>query len=100
MKLGLEGRNVSKRVSSLGFVIQSSLDCHGMTVDEAISYIDAKLDSLYIVNVRCVEIITGVGTGALLKALPTYFEKSPYVEFYSTSHVERELQGCFIIKLM
>jgi DNA mismatch repair protein MutS2 len=56
-----------------------TIDLHGMRVVEALSAIEAFLDKALMADCGKVEIIHGVGTGALMQAVHDFLKKQSYV---------------------
>jgi DNA mismatch repair protein MutS2 len=57
-----------------------TIDLHGMRVLEALAHIETFLDKALMADCGRVEIIHGVGTGALMQAVHEYLKKQSYVK--------------------
>lgn len=55
------------------------IDLHGMRVHEALAHIETFLDKAMMADCGRVEIIHGVGTGALMQAVHEFLKKQSYV---------------------
>lgn len=58
---------------------QQTIDLHGMRVVEALAHIETFLDKALMADCGKVEIIHGVGTGALMQAVHEFLKKQSYV---------------------
>lgn len=58
------------------------LDLHGLRVEEALRLLSQKLDEAILADVDRVEIVHGLGTGALLAAVHTFLKKQPTVKHF------------------
>lgn len=56
------------------------IDLHGMRVAEALAHIEIFLDKAMMADCGRVEIIHGVGTGALMQAVHDFLKKQSYVK--------------------
>lgn len=56
-----------------------TIDLHGMRVLEALAHIETFLDKAMMADCGRVEIIHGVGTGALMQAVHEFLKKQSYV---------------------
>ena len=56
-----------------------TIDLHGMRVLEALAHIETFLDKALMADCGRVEIIHGVGTGALMQAVHEFLKKQSYV---------------------
>ncbi|MFM8314090.1 MAG: Smr/MutS family protein, partial [Deltaproteobacteria bacterium] len=56
-----------------------TIDLHGMRVAEALTHIETFLDKALMADCGRVEIIHGVGTGALMQAVHEFLKKQSYV---------------------
>ncbi len=68
-----------------------SIDCdvRGLTAEDAIGFIDKFLDDAMMSNVNTVNVIHGLGTGVLKKAIRTHLKGLPYVKnFYPAPAIE------------
>ena len=59
-----------------------SVDLHGMTRDQAVQEIEALLDRALLQNCAQLEIIHGIGSGALQQSVHAYLAKSKHVAKY------------------
>ena len=59
-------------------------DLRGLRVDEALDRLEAALDEASAEGRDRLEVVHGIGTGALRRAVREHLETSPYVERYST----------------
>ena len=66
------------------------IDLHGMRVLEALAYIETFLDKAMMADCGRVEIIHGVGTGALLQAVHAYLKQQSYVKRF---HLDENNSG-------
>lgn len=71
--------SVGKLVTDKSTTIKSEIDVRGLTVDEALEYVDKYLDDAYLSSLGQVSIIHGKGTGALRAAIKTMLKKHPHV---------------------
>ncbi len=78
----------------------SRLDVRGMRADEAIDYVDKKLDSANLRGLNQITIIHGLGTGALKKAIANYLETSPYVAKFRYGNMDEGSEGVVIVDLV
>lgn len=58
------------------------LDLHGMRVEEALRALTQKLDEAILADVERVEIVHGLGTGALLAAVHKFLKEQPTVKHF------------------
>ncbi|MBM4305065.1 MAG: hypothetical protein FJ116_11130 [Deltaproteobacteria bacterium] len=56
-----------------------TIDLHGMRVVEALAHVETFLDKALMADCGRVEIIHGVGTGALMQAVHDFLKKQTYV---------------------
>ncbi|MBR1617720.1 Smr/MutS family protein, partial [bacterium] len=78
----------------------SRLDLRGMRVDEALEYLDNKLDKANLRGLNQITVIHGHGTGALKQAIRRYLENSPYVAKFRTQEFENGDDGTTVVDLM
>jgi DNA mismatch repair protein MutS2 len=57
-----------------------SIDLHGLTVVEALSAVEKRVNDAILADLDRLEIVHGVGTGALLKAVHQYLSGLSVVE--------------------
>lgn len=74
-----EKRDYSKYIADAKGKVKSTIDLHGMRVQEAYDTLDAELEVLTMAGAKDVRIMHGIGTGTLMKAVHEYLEKSPFV---------------------
>lgn len=74
-----EKRDYSKYIADAKGRVKSSIDIHGMRVQEAYDALDAELESLSMAGAEQVRIFHGIGTGTLMRAVHEYLEKCPFV---------------------
>jgi DNA mismatch repair protein MutS2 len=68
------------RADSLEEKPVQTIDLHGMRVHEALAHIETFLDKALMADCGRVEIIHGVGTGALMQAVHEFLKKQSYVK--------------------
>lgn len=61
----------------------ASLDLHGCTADEAISHLEVALDRAITAGVDRLNIIHGIGTGTVKRAVHSYLSRIPVVRRYA-----------------
>ena len=76
------------------------LDLRGMRVDEALQYLDEKLDKANLRGLNQVTVIHGFGTGALKNAVNDYLKTSPYVSKYRYGNETEGRDGVVIVDLV
>lgn len=77
----------------------SRLDLRGMRVEEALDYVDKKLDKANLRGLNQVTIIHGYGTGALKSAIKDYLQNSPYVAKFRYGDETEGRDGVVIVDL-
>ena len=76
-----EGKNQSQRKPTpVTKAAAQKLDLHGMRVEEAMKAIDDALNRAILADVDRIEIVHGVGTGAIRTALHGYLSKLQVIE--------------------
>ncbi len=78
----------------------SRLDLRGMRVQEAIDYLDEKLDKASLKGLNQVMIIHGFGTGALKNAVNDYLKISPYVAKYRYGDENEGRDGVTVVDII
>ncbi len=78
----------------------SRLDLRGMRAEEAINYLDEKLDRASLKGLNQVIVIHGFGTGALKKAVNDYLKISPYVAKYCYGDENEGREGVTIVDII
>ena len=58
------------------------IDLHGMTVEEAIRAVEKRVNDAIIADLHRLEVVHGVGTGALLKAVHQYLSRLSVIAEY------------------
>ena len=71
-KRGLDLGGVEERVANV--------DLHGQTVREALEHLDLALDRALRENAAYIDVIHGIGTGALLEAVQGYMKRSKHIK--------------------
>ena len=71
--------SVGKLVTDKSVSIKNEIDVRGLTVDEALEYVDKYLDDAYLSSLGQISIIHGKGTGALRSAIKTMLKNHPHV---------------------
>lgn len=61
---------------------KAPLDLHGLRVEEALRLLAQKLDEAILADLDSVEIVHGLGTGALLAAVHDFLRKQPTVKHF------------------
>ncbi|WP_456406125.1 endonuclease MutS2 [Caldithrix abyssi] len=79
--------------------ISNELDLRGMTVDEALSELEAFLDKAQLSNWQEVRIVHGKGTGALRQAVHQFLARSPYVKEYRLGKWGEGDTGVTVVKV-
>jgi DNA mismatch repair protein MutS2 len=64
-------------------VVGTTLDLHGLRVDEALDELERYLDEAFVAHHRRVILLHGIGTGALRNAVRSYLHKHPLVDSYA-----------------
>ena len=59
---------------------RAALDVRGLRVDEALAVVEQALDDAARAGVPCLEIVHGIGTGALMSGLRARLRELPHVE--------------------
>jgi len=78
----------------------SRLDLRGMRVEEALEYLDEKLDKANLRGLNQITVIHGYGTGALKSAVADYLKISPYVAKFRYGDETEGRDGVVIIDLV
>jgi len=78
----------------------SRLDLRGMRAQEAIEYLDEKLDKASLKGLGQMSVIHGYGTGALKKAVYDYLKTSPYIAKFRYGDETEGRDGVVIIDLL
>lgn len=73
-KVELKADPLSQRAAS------RPLDLHGMRVEEALRELSVKLDEAILADLESIEVVHGLGTGALLAAVHEFLKKQPTVK--------------------
>jgi DNA mismatch repair protein MutS2 len=68
---------LKKRVPS-----KTSLDLHGLRVEEALRLVEGKINEAIMRDLDCVEVVHGIGTGKLKQAIHAYLAKVSVVQSY------------------
>lgn len=71
-----------------------SIDLHGMTVVEAIAAVEKRVNDAILADLDRLEIVHGVGTGALLKAVHQYLSGLSVVERF---RLDDQNPGCTFV---
>ena len=79
--------------------LTSRIDLHGMNVDEALWDLGAHIDKAFMSGVRQIEVIHGIGTGTLRKAVVEYVKKHPSVASYRMGKASEGGIGATIVEL-
>ncbi len=61
------------------------IDLHGLTVAQALEQLEKILDSALLEGAAALEVMHGLGSGALMKAVHAYLAGSKHVKSYSVS---------------
>jgi len=72
-------RDYAKFVAEAKGNVKEEINLHGMRVLEALEYLERELETYNLAGASEVRIVHGIGTGALMKAVQEYLEKSPFV---------------------
>ena len=78
----------------------SRVDLRGMRVEEAIDYLDKKLDKANLRGLNQITVIHGYGTGALKNAIKDYLQNSPYVAKFRYGDETEGRDGVVIVDLV
>ena len=78
----------------------SRLDLRGMSLLEAIVYLDEKLDKASLRVLNQITVIHGYGTGALKTAVNDYLKNSPYVAKFYYGDETQGRDGVVIVDLI
>ena len=78
----------------------SRLDLRGMRVQEAIEFLDEKLDKASLRGLSEIVVIHGHGTGALKTAVKEYLQTSPYVSKFRYGDETQGSDGIVIVDLL
>jgi len=65
----------------------ASIDLHGLNVEEALARVEKRVNDVIIADLDRLEIVHGVGTGALLKAVHHYLSKLSVVERFKLDEI-------------
>ena len=76
-----------------------SLDIRGMRVEDALRLLERNLESAYVRGQSECEIIHGMGTGALKKAVRDYLRELPFVKSFEYAKPKEGGQGKTIVKM-
>lgn len=68
---------------------KSRIDLHGMRVLEAKEVLDREIDNLNVAGAGEVTIVHGIGSGALMKFVHEYLDKSPFITRYESCSIGR-----------
>ena len=75
------------------------LDVRGMRAEEALRALELFLDRSYSEGLESVQVIHGLGTGALRQAIRAALESSPYAAGYASAAPEEGGEGVTIVSL-
>ena len=78
---------------------ENTIDIRKYYVEDAITLVEKKLDSLSLKGVRCAYIIHGHGSGRLRAALQDYLKTCPYVNSYKFAESYEGGKGVTIVSL-
>lgn len=78
----------------------SRLDLRGMRTQDAIEYLDEKLDKASLRGLTQITVIHGFGTGALKSAVNDYLKNSPYVAKFRYGDETEGRDGVVIVDLL
>ena len=79
--------------------INSEIDLHGLTVEEATYALDKYLDDAFLANLHYVRIIHGRGTGALKAGLMPYLKKHRLVAGIKSADYNEGGWGVTVVEL-
>jgi len=65
------------------------LDLHGLKVSEALARVEQLLDAAVLTGIPQLEIIHGIGTGAIMKAVHDYLGRYPHVSAFKLDERNR-----------
>jgi DNA mismatch repair protein MutS2 len=75
------------------------INVRGLRVEEALKRVEKLLDEALIRGWDHIEIIHGIGTGALRRAIRDYFKGMPYVKAIKSAPREKGGEGVTIVEL-
>ena len=78
----------------------SEVDVRGMYLEEAIAVVERSLDKAHMQGLSRVDIIHGLGTGALRKGIGEYLKKASYVRSYRPGEWNTGGTGVTIVDLL
>ncbi|RKY00734.1 MAG: hypothetical protein DRP55_05330, partial [Spirochaetes bacterium] len=73
-------RGISFSIKPTSFLVKKELNVVGLTVEEAIPIVDKFIDTAILHGVKEVEIIHGIGSGKLGKAIREHLKKHSYIQ--------------------
>jgi DNA mismatch repair protein MutS2 len=79
--------------------IASTLNIIGMRVDEAMPFVTRFLDNAHSSGLASVEIVHGVGTGALSRAIEEFLKGNPIVRSFHHAGQARGGAGVTVVEL-
>lgn len=96
-----EDKKATLRVETgAGGVSEASgaLNIIGVRVEPALAMLERFLDNAHSAGLQCVEIIHGMGTGALMRAVDEYLPKCPYVKKFHRGDPDAGGAGVTIVE--
>jgi DNA mismatch repair protein MutS2 len=75
------------------------LDLRGLTVEEALSELDRRLDAAYNAGMPFIRVIHGKGTGRLRQAVRQVLKGNPYVSSFEAGHPSEGGEGVTNVRL-
>jgi len=96
---GADPRPSQGIAASADMDIASTLNIIGMRVDEAMAFVVKFLDNAHSGGLASVEIIHGVGTGALAKAVDEFLRKNPSVRSFQRADQAHGGAGVTVVEL-
>jgi len=79
--------------------VQPELDVRGMRVEEALDVVDKFLDDVLLAGLREVQIVHGIGTGALRNSLIPFLNRHPLVQSIRAGGLHEENPGVTIVEV-
>lgn len=92
-------RQAPSRVSVTEVEAAATLKLIGLRVEPALDELQKFMDNAHASGLRMVEIIHGLGTGAMSKAVSEYMRSCPFVEKYYHGPPERGGAGVTVVEL-
>ncbi len=79
--------------------VSSEVDVRGMYLDEALAVVERTLDKAHLHGLGRVDIIHGMGTGALRKGIGAYLQDAPYIRSFRSGEWNEGGGGITIVEL-